>query len=139
MNYDTFVKEGEHLQTLLKLTKLTKKERTSSRGDLVHLLDRFIFYSISTSLPSIQQNFEHNTMTGRNTFELILFAFSNRICPKLFIEYLYTFILNTPSKTRKRPNQIHWIVTNINTHQHKSYYFDMYHRSFLLLNGLKKN
>ena len=29
MNYETFIKEGEHLSTLLKLTKLTKEERTS--------------------------------------------------------------------------------------------------------------
>ena len=116
MNYKTFIKEGEHLNTLLKLTKLTKEERTSARGDLVHLLERYIFYPISTWLPSSKEIVEHNTITDRNTFKLIMFACGNRISPNLFIEYLYKFIFNTPSKIKKRPNQIHWIVTNINRH-----------------------
>ena len=89
--------------------------------------------------PSIKEIVERNTITDRNTFKLILFAYGNGISLKVFIEYLYTFILNTPSNIKKRTHQIHWIVTNINTHQHKWYYFDMYHRSFLLLNGFKKN
>ena len=98
MNYETYITEGHHLKTLLKLNKLTKEESISN-----------------------------------------LFAYGNGISSNVFIEYLYTFILNTSSKIRKRPHQLHWIVTNINTHQHKWYYFDMYLRSFLLFNGLKKN
>ena len=98
MNYETFIKEGEHLKTLLKLTKLTKEERASARGDLVHLLGRYIFNPISTWLPSIKEIVEHNTITDRNTFKLIMLACGNRISPNLFMEYLYTFILNTPKK-----------------------------------------
>ena len=139
MNYETFIKEGEHLKTLLKLTKLTKEERTSTRDDLAHLLNGYIFYPISTWPPSIKEIIEHNTVTDRNTFILLLFAYGNGISPNVFIEYLYTFILNTPSKIKKRTHQIHWILPNINTHQHKCYYFDMYHRSLLFLNGCKKN
>ena len=139
MNYETFIKEGEHFKTLRKLTKLTKGERTSTREDLTHLLNGYIFYPISTWPPSIKEIIEHNTITDTNTFKLLLFAYGNGISPNVFIEYLYTFILNTPSKIKKRTHQIHWILTNINTHQHKWYYFDMYHRSLLFLNGCKKN
>ena len=46
MNYETFIKGGKHVKTLLKLTKLTKEERTSARKDLEHLLGRYIFYPI---------------------------------------------------------------------------------------------
>ena len=127
MNYKTFLKEGQHLKTLLTLTKLTKEERTSTRKDLDHLLDGHIFYPISTWPPSIKEIPEHNPITDKNTFKLILVAYGNGISPYVFIEYLYSFILNTPSKAKKRTHQIHWIVTSINTHQHKWYYFDMCH------------
>ena len=82
---------------------------------------------------------EHDTVTDKNTFKLILFLYGNEISPNVFIEYLYTFILNIPPKMRKRTHQLQWIITNINTHQYKWYYFDMYHHSFLLFDGLKKN
>ena len=137
MNYETFIKEGEHLKT--KLTKLTKEERTSTREDLAHLLDGYIFYPISTWPPSIKEIMEYNTITDRNTFKLLIFAYGNGTSSNVFIEYLYTFILNTTSKIKKRTHQIHWIFTNINKHQHKWYYFEMYHRSLLSLNGCKKN
>ena len=45
MNYETFIKDGQHLKTLLKLTKLTKWESTSARKYLEHLLDGHIFHS----------------------------------------------------------------------------------------------
>ena len=127
MNYETFIKEGQHLKTLFTLTKSTKEEQTSTRKDLDHVLDVHIFYPISTWLPSTKEILEHNLITDKNTFKLILFAYGSGTSPNVFIEYLYTFILNTLSKTKKRTRQIHWIVTNINTHQHKWYYFDMYH------------
>ena len=82
---------------------------------------------------------EHDTITDKNTFKVILFLYDNEISLNVFIEYLYTFILNTPPKMRKHTHQLQWIITNINTHQHKWYYFDMYHHSFLLFDGLKKN
>ena len=83
MNYETFIKEGEHLKTLLKLTKLTKEERTSAREDLAHLLDGYIFYPTSTWPPSIKEIVEHNTITDRNTFKLIPFAYGNGISPNV--------------------------------------------------------
>ena len=43
MNYETFIKEGQHFKTLLKLAKLTKEGSTSARKDLEYLLDRYIF------------------------------------------------------------------------------------------------
>ena len=79
---------------------------------------------------------EHDTVTDKNIFKLILFLYGNEISPNVFIEYI---ILNTPPKMRKRTHQLQWIITNINTHQHKWYYFDMYHHSFLLFDGFKKN
>ena len=100
MNYETFIKEGQHLKTLLKLTKLTKEERASARKDLEYLLDGHIFYLISTWPPFIKEILEHNTITDKSTFKLILFAYGNEIFPNVFIEYLYMFILNTPSNTR---------------------------------------
>ena len=139
MDYETIIKEGQHLKTLLTLTKLTKKERASTRKDLEQLLDGHIFYPISTWSPSIKEILEHNTITNKNTFTVILFAYGNGVSPNIFIEYLYSFILNTPAKTKKRTQQIYWIITNVNTHQHKWYYFDIHHRSFLFLNDLKKN
>ena len=96
MNYETFIKEGQHLETLLTLTKLTKEERTSTRKDLEHLLEGHIFYPIFTWPPSIKEISEHNPITDKNTFKLILFAYRNGISPNIFTEYLYTIILNTP-------------------------------------------
>ena len=139
MDYETIIKEGQHLKTLLTLTKLTKKERASTRKDLEQLLDGHIFYPISTWSPSIKKILEHNTIINKNTFTVILFAYGNGVSPNIFIEYLYSFILNTSAKTKKRTQQIYWIITNVNTHQHKWYYFDIHHRSFLFLNDLRKN
>ena len=76
MNYETFIKEGEHLKTLLKLTKLTKEERASAWEDLAHLLP------YTTWHPSIKKIVEHNTITDRSTFKLLLFAYGNGISPK---------------------------------------------------------
>ena len=59
---------------------------------------------------------EHDTVTDKNTFKLILFLYGNEISPNVFIEYIYTFILNTPPNMRKRTHQLQWIITNINTH-----------------------
>ena len=139
MNYKTYIKEGKHVKTLLELNKLTKEERMSKRENLKHLLDRYILYSISTWPSSMREILEHDTITDKNTFKVILFLYDNEISLNVFIEYLYTFILNTPPKMRKHTHQLQWIITNINTHQHKWYYFDMYHHSFLLFDGLKKN
>ena len=128
MDYETFIKEGQQLKILLTLTKLTKEERASTRKDLEKLFgDGHIFYPISTWPPFINEILEYNTITDKNTFKLILFAYGNGISPNVFIQYLYTFILSTPSKTKKRTQLIYWIVTKINTHQHKWYYFDMHH------------
>lgn len=78
-------------------------------------------------------------MIDTNTFRLILLAYDNGISSNVFTEYLYTFIVNNPSIITKRTHQIHWIVTNINTHQHKWHYFDIYHRPSLFFNGLEKS
>ena len=51
MNYETYIKEGKQLKTLLKLNKLTKKERIAKRENLKHLLDGYIFYTISHGHP----------------------------------------------------------------------------------------
>ena len=112
MNHETFIGEGKHLKTLLTLTILTKEERTSTRKNLEH--DGQIFYRISTRPPSIKEIIEHNPITDKNTFKLILFAYGNGISPNVFIEYLYTFILNTPSKTKEThtPNTLIHISTN---------------------------
>ena len=126
-------------QNTTQLNKLTKEEGISKRENLKRLLDGYIFHPISTWPSSIREIVEHDTIVGKNTFKLILFACGNGISPNVLVEYLYTLILNTPSKIRKRTHQLQWIITNINVHQHKWYYFDMYHRSFLLFDGLKKN
>ena len=138
MNYETYIKEAQHLKTLLGLNKLTKEERIARREKLKHLFDGYIFYPISTWPSSAREILEHDTITDKNTFKLTLFAHGNGISPYVLIEYLYTLILNIPSKIKKRTHQLEWIVTNINTYQHKRYYFDMYHWSFLLFDGLTK-
>ena len=107
MNYEAFTKEGQHLKTLLELTILTKEERTTTRKNLEHLLDGHIFCPISTRSPSIKEIVEHNPITDKNRFKLILSACGNGITPNVFIEYIYTCILNTPSKTKKRTHQIY--------------------------------
>lgn len=119
MNYETYIKKGQHLKTLLKLNKLTKEESISTRENLQHLFHRYIFYPISIWPSSIREIIKHDTITDKNTFKLILFPYGNGISPNVFTEYPYTFILNTPTKIRKRTHQLHLIVTNINTHQHK--------------------
>ena len=108
MNYETFIRERQHLKILSILTILTKEERTSTRKKTLNifLMDK-IFCPISTWPPSIKEIIEHNPITDKDTFKLILFAYGNGISPNVFIEYLYTFILNTPSKTKKRTHQIH--------------------------------
>ena len=129
----------QHLKTLLELNKLTKEKRITKRENLKYLPDGDTFCPISTWPSSVREILEHDTITDKNTFKLILFAYGNRIFPDVFIQYLYTFIPNTPSKIRKRTHQLQWIITNINTHQHKWYYFDMCDWSFLLFDGIKRN
>ena len=103
MNYETYIKEGQHLKTLLKLDKLTKEERIAKWENLKHLLDGYIFYPWPQSIREI---LEHDTITNKNTFTLILFPYGNGISPDVLIKYLYTLILNTPSKIRKRKHQL---------------------------------
>ena len=68
MNYETFIREGQHLKTLLTLTILTKEEQTSTQKNVKHLLDGKNFYSIVTRPPSIKEIIEHNPITDKNTF-----------------------------------------------------------------------
>ena len=65
MNYKTYIKEGQHLKTLLKLNKLTKEERISTRKNLKHLLDGYIFYPTSTWSSSIKEFLEHDTIADK--------------------------------------------------------------------------
>ena len=65
MNHQTDIKEGQHLKTLLKLNKLTKEERMTTRKNLKHLLDRYTFYPISTWPSSIKEILEHDTITNK--------------------------------------------------------------------------
>ena len=90
---------------------IRKRETISTRKNLEHLLDGHIFYAISTRSPFIKETLEHNPITDKNTFKLILFAYGNGISPDVFMQYLYTFVLNTPSKTKKRTTQIHWYAS----------------------------
>ena len=113
MKNQKYIKEGQHLKTLLKLNKLTKEESIFPRKDLKHLLDGYIFYPISTWPSSIKEILEHDTIIDKNTFKLILFANGNGISPNVFIKCFYSFIVNKPSKIRKPTHQIHWIVINI--------------------------
>ena len=106
MNYETFIREGRYLKTLLTLTILTNEERTSTRKNLEHLLDRQIFYPISTRPPSIKEILEHNPITDKNILKRISLPMAMEF-PNVFTEYLYTFILDTHSKTKKRTHQIH--------------------------------
>ena len=95
--------------SLLKLNKLTKEEHTSKCKNFKYLLENasYNFYPISRRRPFIKEIHEHNTITDKNTFKLILFAYINGISQNVFTEYLYTSILNTSSKIKKRTNQIH--------------------------------
>ena len=101
MNYETYIKAGEHLKTLVELSKLTKEERISKRENVKHLLDGYIFYPITTWPSSIRETLEHDTITNKNTLKLTPFVFRNGISPNVFMEYYYTFILNTPPKISK--------------------------------------
>ena len=96
MNYEMYIKAGEHLKTLVEHNRLTKEERISKRENVEHLLDGYIFYHISTWPSSTRETLKHDTITNKNTFKLTPFAYGNVISPNLFIEYHYTFILNTP-------------------------------------------
>ena len=74
MNYEIYIKEGQHLKTLLELNKLTKEELISTREKLKHLPNGYIFYPLSTWPSSIKETLDHDTITDKNTFKLILFA-----------------------------------------------------------------
>ena len=101
MNYETYIKEEQHLKTLLELNKLTNEERITKRENLKHLLDGNIFYPIFTWPFSIREILEHDTITDKNTFKLILSVYGNEISPDVLTEYVYTLILNTHSKIKK--------------------------------------
>ena len=121
MNYETFIREGRYLKTLLTLTILTNEERTSSRKNLEHLLDRQIFYPISTRPPSIKEILEHNPITDKNILK--------RISLPMVMEFPQTFSQNISTRsfsihTQKQRNAH---TKYIDTHQHKWYYFDTYH------------
>ena len=75
-----------------------------------------IFLTDTFSILYLHGKPKHNPITDKNTFKFILLPYGNGIFPNAFTEYLYTFIINTFSKARKRTHQIHWIVTNNNTH-----------------------
>ena len=85
MNCEMYIKEGQRLKTLLELNKLTKEERIDKRENLKHLLYGYIFYAISTWPSSIREILEHDTITNKNTFKLILFAYGNGISPDVLI------------------------------------------------------
>ena len=106
MNYETYIRERQHLKTLYKLSKSTKEERKSTQRDLRHLIDGYIFYTISSWPPPIKEILKHDTIINTNTFRLIIFAYDNGISPNVFMKYLYMLILNTPGKTKKRMYQM---------------------------------
>ena len=97
MNYKTYIKEGQHLKTLLKLNKLTKEERISKREKLKHLLDGYIFYPISTCSSSIRKILEHDTITHKNTLRLIPFAYGNDI-PQTSLQNISTLSFSIHSQ-----------------------------------------
>ena len=112
MNYETFIKEGQHLETLLTLTKLTKEERTSTRKDLEHLLEGHIFYPIFTWPPSIKEISEHNP----EHYQGDSLCLSQWNFPKRFHRISLHDHSQYTLKTKKRTHQIHRIIKNINTH-----------------------
>ena len=79
MNYETNIKEGHHLEILHKPNKIAKEERTSAQRDLGHLIDGNSFYPICP--PSIKEILKHETMTDKNSLQLIIFAYGNSISP----------------------------------------------------------
>ena len=116
MNHETYIKEVQHFKTLLELDKLIQEEHIAKRENLKHLLHGYIFYPISTWPSSIREIVEHDTITSKNTFQMILFPYGHGISQDVLIEYLYILFLNTPSKIRKRIHQLMWIMTKIYMH-----------------------
>ena len=112
MNKETYIKEGQHPKTLLELNKLTNEERTTKQENLKHLLDGYIFYPISTWPLSIREILEHDIITDKNTFKLILFAYGNGISPDVLIEYLYTH-----SQYTLKNKKTHTPIT-VDSHKH---------------------
>ena len=105
MNYETYIKEGHQLKTLHKLNKLTKKKLTYAQRDLRHNIDSNIFYPRSAWPPSNKEILKHDTITYKNTFKLILFAYGNgKRLHKISLH------VDTPSKLKKRAHQIQWII-----------------------------
>ena len=96
-----YIKEEQYLKTLLELNKLTKEKRITKRENLKYLPDGDTFCPISTWPSSVREILEHDTITDKNTFKLILSVYGNEISPDVLTEYVYTLILNTHSKIKK--------------------------------------
>ena len=133
-----YIKEvrQQHLKTLLKLNKLTKGNVYPNEKTLnIFLTDTFSALYLHGHPPYGKSS---NIALSPTKLTLILCVYGNGTSPNVFIEYLCAFSLNRPPKIRKSTHQLRWMITNINTQQNKWYYFDIYHRSFLLFIGLKK-
>ena len=88
MNYEMYIKERQHFKNTTQTQQINKRGTYIHTRKPEHLLDGRIFYPISTWPSSIREIPKHDTITDKNTFKLILFAYGNGTYPNVFKEYL---------------------------------------------------
>ena len=124
----------DHLKrTELKLRRLSTTEKQEDKTRQLKAINGDLFYPTNTWPTEILKEFSERTITDRGSFKLLMFYIGNGGSPHTISEWILT--AQPTNKIKKRSLQIHWVLTNYAMKRHIWYYFDIFHKKILHLDG----
>ena len=115
--------------------RYSKEEICSKRRELLLLLDGDVFYHVNGWPTEMERILWKKPLSDEETFKLMLFLLGNGCGPQLTCEWILTSTYWDRQKTRKRCDQMKWIFTNMDRYAARWFYFDMFHKIHLYVNG----
>ena len=121
-----------------KLRFLSDTEVKERRIDLFHLINGDAFFPLQVWPGDTKRIFWSKPLSDLETFKLVLFALGNGCSPFLISEWILLAQTWAPDKAEKRARQIDFIFVNMDGKPSKWFYYDLYYRKLLFLNGVPR-
>lgn len=114
-----------------------KGEVVKKRIEMVQLLDGDLFYPMDVWPSWVESTFWHKPMSDEETFKIFLFFVGNGCPPEVITEWVMTSQWwNFCEKARKkRAMQLNYLTNSLEKKNGIWFYFDLYHKKVLYLNG----
>ena len=118
----------------IKFVQVSSKEAIhQGRLELLREIDGDIFYRLFSWPNEIKMAFCKKPIGDEDAFKLGLFLFDNGCPPAHTKNWIVSSTFWEKNKTRKRWEQVNWVLENISTYERKWFYFDLHLNKYVFM------